>query len=176
MDAVHFVWETGFLTCLWCFARIFVRTSSGRKRYNVLGALNAVTKKLLTVVNDSYINSQSVGELLQKLRDAHGDEKITVVLDNAAYQRCKFVKQIAAELDITLLFLPPYSPNLNLIERLWKFVKKRALNNRYYDTFGAFQTGIATCLANLDTQHKSEIASLMTLRFQTFKTDHIVAG
>lgn len=47
--------------------------------------------------------------------------------------RIKFVKQIAAELDITLLFLPPYSPNLNLIERLWKFVKKRALNNRYYE-------------------------------------------
>lgn len=152
---------------------MFVRTSSGRKRFNVLGAFNAITKKLLTVTNDSCINSQSVGELLRR---THRTKPITVVLDNTAYQRCKFVKQIAAKLDITLLFLPPYSPNLNLIERLWKFVKKHALNNRYYGTFDDFQTSIATCLANLDTEHKSETTSLMTLRFQTFKTDRIVAG
>jgi transposase len=176
MDAAHFVWGTGFLTCLWCFARIFVRTSSGRKRFNVLGAYNAITQTLLTVVNDSYINSGSVCEMLRLLRRTHVGEAITIVLDNAAYQRCKLVQALAEELGITLMFLPSYSPNLNLIERLWKFVKKQSLNNCYYETFEAFKTGINTCLDNIDKKFKSQITSLMILRFQVFKTDQIVAG
>jgi len=156
---------------LWCFVRMFIRTSSGRKRYNVLGAYNAVTGKLLTVVNESYINSTSVCELLRLLRRCHWGESITVVLDNAAYQRCYWVREYAILLDINLLFLPSYSPNLNLIERLWKFVKKQSLNNYYYETFDAFKAGIDTCLNDIDKKFKSQIASLMTLRFQTFKSD-----
>jgi transposase len=176
MDAAHFVWGTGFLTSLWCFTRIFVRTSSGRKRYNVLGAYNAVTKKLLTVVNESYINSESVCEMLRLLRRTHVGEMITIVLDNAAYQRCNLVQGLAEELGIELLFLPPYSPNLNLIERLWKFVKKQSLNNRYYETFDDFKAGINACLENIDKKFKSQIASLMTLRFQTFEKSQFAAG
>ena len=176
MDAAHFVWGTGFLTSVWCFVRMFVRTSSGRKRHNVLGAFNGITKKLLTVVNDSYINSGSVCEMLRLLRRTHLGEAITVVLDNAAYQRCKLVQGLAEELGITLLFLPSYSPNLNLIERLWKFVKKQSLNNCYYETFDDFKSGINACLKNSDKKYKLQIASLMTLRFQVFKNDQIMAG
>jgi transposase len=134
LDAAHFVWGMGFLIGVWCFVRMFVRTSSGRKRYNVLGAFNGITKKLLTVVNDSYINSSSVCAMLRLLRRSHSGKAITVVLDNAAYQRAKLVQELAKELGITLLYLPPYSPKLNVIERLWKFVKKQSLNNRYYET------------------------------------------
>jgi transposase len=161
---------------LWCFARVFIRTSSGRKRYNVLGAYNAITNQLLTVVNESYINSASVCEMLRLLRRNHGGEAITIVLDNAAYQRCYLVREYAILLDINLVFLPSYSPNLNLIERLWKFVKKQCLNNCYYDTFEAFKVGIDGCLNDIDKKFKSQIASLMTLRFQTFKNDQILAG
>jgi len=153
---------------------MFVRTSSGRKRHNVLGAFNGITKKLLTVVNDSYINSGSVCEMLRLLRRTHLGEAITIVLDNAAYQRCKLVQNLAEELGITLLFLPSYSPNLNLIERLWKFVKKQSLNNCYYETFDDFKAGINACLKGIDKKYKSQIASLMTLRFQTFKNDQIM--
>ena len=124
MDAAHFVWGTGFLMSVWCF----VQTSSGRKRYNVLGAYNAITRKFLSVVNDSYINSSSVCEMLRLLRRSHVREAITVILDNAAYRRCLLVQGLAAELDVSLEFLPSYSPNLNLIERLWKFTKKQCLN------------------------------------------------
>ena len=99
-----------------------------------------------------------------------------IVLDNAAYQRCKLVQALALELDITMLYLPSYSPNLNLIERLWKFVKKQSLNNCYYETFEMFKTGINNCLNNVDKMYKSQIASLMTLRFQVFKSDQIMAG
>jgi len=176
LDAVHFVWGTGFLTGLWCFVRMFVRTSSGRKRYNILGAYNAITRTLLTVANESYINSASVCEMLRLLRRSHVGEAITIILDNAAYQRCLLVQSLAAELDITLLYLPSYSPNLNLIERLWKFTKKQCLNNCYYETFDTFKAGIDACLHNIDKKFQSQIASLMTLRFQTFKNDQVVAG
>jgi transposase len=176
MDAAHFVWGTGFLMSVWCFARMFVRTSSGRKRYNVLGAYNAITRKFLSVVNDSYINSSTVCEMLRLLRRSHVGEAVTVILDNAAYQRCKLVQALAVELDITLEFLPSYSPNLNLIERLWKFTKKQCLNNCYYETFEAFKLGIDDCLLNIDKKFNAQIATLMTLRSQTFKNDHVMAG
>jgi transposase len=176
MDAAHFVWGTGFLMSLWCFVRMFVRTASGRKRYNVLGAYNAVTRSFLSVVNETYINSSSVCEMLRLLRRSHVGEAITVILDNAAYQRCLLVQSLAAELDITLEFLPSDSPNLNLIERLWKFTKKQCLNNRHYETFAAFKTAIDECVKNIDKRFETQIATLMTLKCQTFKNDHIRAG
>ena len=111
-----------FLAMLWSFTRIFIKTSSGRKRFNVLGALNAVTLQMVTVVNDSYINAWSVAELLKKLRELHPNEKIILILDNAKYQACHVAKSAANMLEIKLLYLPPYSPNLNLIERVWKFM------------------------------------------------------
>ncbi len=96
---------------LWSFTRIFIKTSSGRKRFNVLGALNAVTLQMVTVVNDSYINAWSVAELFEKLRGLHPREKITFILDNAKYQKCHVAITAANMLDIKLLYLPPYSPN-----------------------------------------------------------------
>lgn len=125
MDASHFV-HGHFLAVLWCWTRIFIPSASGRKRFNVLGALNAVTKKVITFCNTTTINTESVCELLDKIKEACGDGiPITIVLDNASYQRNKAVMAHAASLGIEPLFLPSYSPNLNLIERLWKFVKKQ---------------------------------------------------
>ncbi|OQX20911.1 MAG: transposase [Candidatus Altiarchaeales archaeon A3] len=68
-----------------------------------------------------------------------------------------------------LLYLPPYSPNLNLIERLWKFVKKKCLYSKYYPEFGSFKKAITNCLEQTDTTYKEELDSLLTLRFQKFK-------
>jgi transposase len=110
------------------------------------------------------------------LRRSHPGKAITVVWDNAAYQQAKLVQKLAKELGMTLLYLPSYSPNLNLIERRWMFVKKQMLNNRYYETFENFKTRIDDCLKNIDKEHKSQIAPLMTLRFQVCKNDQIIAG
>ncbi len=99
---------------------------------------------------------------------------ITIVLDNARYQRCKLVMEKAAELEIELLFLPPYSPNLNLIERLWKFVKKQVLYSKYYEKFEDFKTAITNCLEQTETTHKKAIDSLLTLNFQTFSETNVV--
>ena len=76
---------------------------------------------------------------------------------------------LAKELNIDLLFLPSYSPNLNLIERLWRFVKKKALYSVYHPTYDNFQGAIDQCLDDLPHRHKEELDRLMTHRFQTFK-------
>lgn len=166
----------GFMTAVWCFARLFVKTSSGRKRLNVLGALNMITLDLVTVINDSYINSLSVCELLRKLRLLHGEDIITLVLDNAAYQHCRLVQDYARLLRIELMFLPSYSPNLNLIERLWKFVKKQVLYNTYYENFEAFTNGIKDCLQKVNSSHKNSLKKTLSLKFQSLKKNQILTG
>ena len=143
-------------------------SSSGRRRYNILGALNAVTKEIITVNNDSYINSESVGELLVKIARRRINDKTTLILDNAKYQTCDAVKRIAKELNIDLLFLPPYSPNLNLIERLWKFVKKHALNSKYYSKFDEFKKAIYNVVHTDNIELIKERESLLSLKFQVF--------
>src|SRR5262245_52265959 len=126
MDAAHFVFAP-FLGIVWCFQRLFVKAPSGRQRLNVLAALNAITHELFTVKNLTYITAETVCELLQLLAGAYPGMPITIVLDNARYQHCALVQTLAQTLGIELLYLPAYSPNLNLIERFWKFIKKQCL-------------------------------------------------
>lgn len=168
MDAAHFVLGA-FLAVLWSFQRIFVKTSSGRQRFNILGALNAVTHEMVTITNDTYINSWSVVELMQKLREIHPIGKIVLVLDNARYQACHLVKCGANMLNIELLFLPTYSPNLNLIERVWKFIKKKSLNNVYHKTFQSFSNSILGCISKFGTEYREELKTLLAWNFQTFE-------
>lgn len=174
VDSAHFVMGA-FLGFLWCVARVFVRTPSGRQRFNVLGALNAITKELEMVTNDAYITSIQVCELLRKLA-AKASPPITLVLDNARYQRCNLVIDLALELGIELLFLPPYSPNLNLIERLWKLTKKECLNSKYYNNFALFSGAILTFLTTMHSTHKSQLDSLLTLKFQLFTEEQVQKG
>jgi transposase len=167
VDASHFVMAS-FLGWIWCFVRKYVRAASGRQRYNVLGALNAITHELVTEINTTYINAESVCALLRKIASTGGLLPITLVLDNARYQKCALVQNLAKELGIELLFLPSYSPNLNLIERLWKFMKKEALNSRHHQDFKKFQEAIDGCIADLSTKHKSKLETLMAHNFQTW--------
>ena len=97
MDAAHFVLAP-FLGYLWSTVRLFVKAPSGRQRLNVLGALNAVTHELIAVINDAYINSQSVCDLLRKIARLNLQTPVTLVLDNARYQRAKIVQDWAAAL------------------------------------------------------------------------------
>ena len=173
MDAAHFVFAP-FLGLVWCFERLFVKAPSGRQRLNVLAALNATTRDLFTVRNLTYITSETVCELLRLLAGAHPGVLITIVLDNARYQRCVLVQSVAQRLGIELLFLPAYSPNLNLIERFWKFVKKQCLYSKYYADHHAFQHAIIDCIAQAPTKHKEKLESLLSLKFQSFKAVRVI--
>lgn len=167
VDAAHFVLGS-FLGMIWCFSRIFIKSGCGRQRYNVLGALDSHSKEVITIRSKDNINSYSVCELIDKIKSHNQDEKITLVMDNAKYQRCKKVTDYAITRDIELLFLPPYSPNLNLIERLWKHLKKRALRNQHFQCFDSFCQSVDYYLDNINTSYQEELESLLTLKFQSF--------
>lgn len=169
MDAAHFVLMP-FVGVLWCFSRLFIKAAPGRDRINVLGALNFVTRKMETIVNTTYVNAQTVAALLDKLAAQYGDKPIYLVLDNARYQHCDYIKELAQSLKIQLVFLPPYSPNLNLIERIWRHIKKDVLGSRYFDSVSKFQHAINQAILDINhnPQTQDKIRTLITPRFQLF--------
>jgi transposase len=140
----------------------------------VLAALNAVSHEVIRVTNHSYINAESVCALLRQVAAAGLPRPITLVLDNARYQRCELVQALARSLHIELLFLPSYSPNLNLIERLWKFIKKECLASRPMSDYETFTRAIDDGLNSLRTKYKQQMATLLTLNFQTFEAEPVL--
>ena len=94
---------------------------------------------------------------------------IYLVLDNAGYYKGKVIKQYLRHSKIKILYLPPYAPKLNLIERVWKFFKKKVLANRYFESFLEFRHA---CLRFFSKQvwssYKAELSSLLTGNFQVF--------
>jgi hypothetical protein len=96
-DAAHFVLGAS-LSMVWCFTRLFIASPSGRQRFNVLAAVAAVTKEIFTVTNETYIHAESVWLLLTKIATRYAGELITIVLDNARYQKCERVLRHAAAL------------------------------------------------------------------------------
>jgi hypothetical protein len=117
MDAAHFILQP-FICALWSVTRMFIKASYGRNRINMLGVVNAITKEVLILCNTTYINAETIVVFFKKLKEYYEDIPLKIVLDNARYQHCQLVEEAARVLNITLLFLPSYSPNLNIIERL----------------------------------------------------------
>ena len=103
--------------------------------------------------------------MLRKIAIEYPDQVVHVILDNAKYQKCKIVTELAEELHIFLDYIPPYSPNLNLIERLWKFVKSE-LRDRFYDSFNLFTARIDEIIASTSDINKSKIDKLIGTRVQ----------
>ena len=169
VDASHFIMGCDYLGYIYGRVRRFIRTYSGRNRYNVLGALNYVSKKLTTITNDAYITAAEVCELIKKVSLEYAGKPIFLVLDNARYQKCMAVQALATELKVTLVYIPPYSPNLNLIERLWKHTKSR-LRTKYYDDFTVFKETIDFIIGSTDKGDKAFIDKLIGEKVQLFDT------
>jgi transposase len=167
VDAAHFVLGA-FLGLIWCFQRIFLKTSPGRQRYNILGAIDSHNQEFTSIRTTENINAQTIISLLDLVKAKYPIIPISLVMDNARYQHCNAVKAHAAKLDVELLFLPPYSPNLNLIERVWKLTKKKCLTNKYHKDFRAFRTAIDQCIDDFEGRLKPELKSLLALNFQFF--------
>lgn len=173
MDAAHFV-LSHFCCMLWCVERLFIRSGTGRNRINVLGAVNALTQQVTTLTNTTYINAQVVIDFLAQLRVQYQQIPITIVLDNARYQHCKAVIAVADSLNVKLLFLPAYSPNLNVIERLWRFAKKKVLYGNYFEHADQFHQSVINFFSQIES-YQDELQALLTLKFQTFNYSRIYA-
>ena len=168
MDAAHFI-LSAFLCSVWSKTRLFLPSGAGRNRINVLGAVNAITKEVITIHNTTYINAKTIVEFFHILRNQIPLEKsISIICDNARYQHCNWVIEQAKLLNINMVFLPPYSPNLNIIERLWKLTKKEVLYAKYYKTPLLFHNAISDFMNNINTKHIQKLSSLLTLNFQVF--------
>lgn len=131
---------------------------------------------MVAVTNTTVVNTDTMCELLRTIAAQGLVGLITVVLDNAKYQRNNIAQGLAAELNIRLLFLPSYSPNLNLIERLWGFAKRHSVYGKYHANFDSFRAAIENTLAKIPTTHAQRLESLMTLKFQEFKDVSLLAG
>jgi transposase len=173
MDASHFIYGIPKLSAIYGRVRRIVNTSSGRLRYNVLAVIDFVTKQILTVQNETYITAASVKQMMDKLVQEYVGKTIALVLDNARYQHCKAVEEYAEQLGIYLVFLPSYSPNLNLIERLWKHIKAEVYNSIYQETFKDFKQFIDTCINKAMTINKPDIDRLISYKVQLYDDNRI---
>lgn len=142
-----------------------IKSNTGRERLNLNGAYNIEDHKAI-IQESASINAQSTVSLLEKMLQEQPLGLIYVILDNARYYRSTMVQEfVIKNKRIQLVFLPPYSPNLNVIERLWKFFKKNVTYNTYYEKYAVFREYCLLFFTNLDN-HRSELESLMTDNFQ----------
>ena len=141
-----------------------LKANCGRQRLNINGAINIETMASTIGFYDT-INADSTIDLFSKIESKHQDaESIYIIIDNARYYRSRLLKEYEEGTKIKLIFLPPYSPNLNLIERYWKFFKKKVLNNRYYETFGEFEQACKIFFRKRK-KYLPELQSLLTENF-----------
>jgi transposase len=146
-----------------------ISSNTGRRRLNIIGAINPVTMKPTILLEEENCNADSIVRLLEAIKKQyHEAETICLILDNARYQKGIIAQSKAKELGIDLVFLPPYSPNLNLIERLWKFFKRKVMKNKYYEDFKTFKTAIKKFFENFD-QYNNQLSTLLNFKFVIIK-------
>ena len=166
-DAAHFKHnaEAGYAWSL-LGAPHLIPSNSGRQRYNVLGAYSPQSHQFVGLLTPDNITQDKLCELLSALRHNHPDHaKIYLILDNARYNYTHQVRNHAQLSQIILDFLPPYSPNLNPIERLWKFVRKHFFKDKYRSTFADFCTQLDKFFDDIDI-YREQLQSLITQNFE----------
>lgn len=143
-----------------------LRSNTGRKRVNLNGALDPNTHEVIIRADDT-INAQSTIKLFKMIEKENPKAgKIVLFVDRARYYYNGEVVGYAQDSkQLELVYLPTYSPNLNLIERLWHFMKKEVLYNQYHETFEEFQTTIGDFFQELPKYH-NELDELLTENFQ----------
>ena len=149
---------------------ITIKTNTGRKRINILGALNLKDLSLTSMLTEMKCNAELIIEFLKRLKEEYPNMKIVVMLDNAKYNYARITREFAEANDIILEFLPAYSPNLNLIERLWKFTKKVLVHNTYHEKFNQFLEATIKFFSNLKG-YESELKTLLTKKYELIHTD-----
>jgi transposase len=123
------------------------------------------------VKRNEKVNSETIQAFFTELRAENGSNKrIHLILDGAGYHRAKIVKEKADELNIKLHFLPPYSPNLNSIERLWKVMNEHVRNNKYFSTAKEFRDKIDEFFSQILPKIGDTLASRINYDFQVLNS------
>lgn len=145
-----------------------VKSNTGRRRLNILGAINMENLDIVPFITEENCHKETIKVFLDEVKSTYPKAKeIKIFLDNARYQRNYEVMEYAEDLNITLEFMPPYSPNLCLIERLWKLFKKKVIKNTYYESFDEFFTFVVTFFSKENWQIiLPELQDLLTLKFE----------
>jgi transposase len=147
-----------------------VKANSGRQRLNLNGAVNLADMEI-TVLEERTINTQAMIRLLKMLAQKQRKGTVYALVDNAPYNHCRRLKEFLKKHPrIEVFYLPPYSPNLNPIERLWLFFQKKILYNTYYPTFKEFQSACQEFFATIK-QYDRELRTLLTDSFQTLPAE-----
>ena len=142
-----------------------IRSNSGRKRYNILGAYCPLDQEYIDIRGTDNVNGETLQKLIDEIRTRHPEAvRIILILDNARYNHAKIVREHIDNTNVELIHLPSYSPNLNLIERLWRFLKDKVMTT-YHESFEIFVDEIDKVLDNLD-EYADELATLMTEKFE----------
>ncbi len=144
-----------------------METNSGRKRLNILGAYNLETHSLVHLTGEENCNAIRVIEFFEKILKAYPNApRITVILDNARYFHAKLVTEwLENHPRLKREFLPAYAPNLNLIERFWRFAKSKLVKNRYYVKYKTFRATVFQFLNHTD-KYKEQLKTLMVENFE----------
>lgn len=146
-----------------------IKSNTGRRRINIIGGVSAITKQVTTVITEDNCDKTTITAFMKKLsKQYQKSKKVYVILDNASYNRSREVKKEANESNIKLVYLPAYCPNLNLIERLWKFFKKKVIENKYYEEFADFEKAIITFFENIHEELNS-LNTLLNFKFGIIK-------
>jgi transposase len=142
-------------------------SNTGRQRLNVFGAYSPIDQAYVGFETTDNIKAQALLTLINQLEKHQPNGRIILFSANARYNHARCVRDYLQQPDcrVDVVYLPPYSPNLNLIERLWGFMKDRVLKNHYYATFAAFQQAIQHFFAHLQ-DYANDLQSLMTENFQ----------
>jgi transposase len=149
-----------------------IKSNTGRKRLNINGLYNPHSQDLI-FSNDETVNTQTTIELFNRAEEYYKDKKVIhIFVDNAPYFKNREIrKYLFNSKKIRLRYLPTYSPNLNLIERLWRFLRKKVINLNYYEKFNVFKDTVLNFLGNLH-QYRNELrqfigTNLHLLNYQT---------
>lgn len=142
-----------------------VKTNSGRQRININGAVDIRNMDVISRTCKT-VNQAAMRDLIRAIRRKNSEEKhLYLVLDNAPYNRAKSVKNLAKKLKIKIFYLPPYSPNLNPIERLWKFMKKKIMANQHYENLAEYKSAVVRFFRSIK-KYRDELETLLTDNFQ----------
>jgi transposase len=149
-------------------SRFEIRSNDGRQRINILGAYDPKNAEEI-IYEYATLNQETVIDFLKRLSKRNVGINIHLICDNAKYFYAKAVRKMAEELGIKMIYLPEYSPNLNLIERYWGYLRKKVMINKYYETFEQFKNAILTFSRSKSKKKKIDLLNYIPEKFHLLK-------